>query len=86
MAKVKCGISVSVNNCAAGRHMTEEHPFRDMPQNLLHHWQLDEAEKHKAELNALLDGGAFIIGRNMFGPRGPEYDRCIAGCEPDPSA
>lgn len=79
MAKVKCGISVSVDNCAAGHHMTEEHPFGDMPQNLLHHWQLDEPEKHKAELHALLDGGAFIIGRNMFGPRGPEYDRSWQG-------
>ena len=74
-AKVKCGISVSVDNCAAGHHMTEEHPFGDMPENLLHHWQLDEPEKHKAEIDALLDAGAFIIGRNMFGPRGPEYDR-----------
>lgn len=79
MGKVKCGISVSVDNCVAGHHMTEEHPFGDMPQTLLHHWQLDEPEKHEAEYHALLDGGAFIIGRNMFGPRGPEYDRSWQG-------
>lgn len=59
--------------------MTEKHPFGDMPQNLLHHWQLDEPEKHKAEIDALLDAGAFIIGRGMYGPSGPEYDRSWPG-------
>ena len=26
MAKIKCSISVSVDNCVAGHHMTEERP------------------------------------------------------------
>jgi dihydrofolate reductase len=77
--KVKCGISVSVDNCVAGHNMTEEHPFGDMPQNLLHHWQLDEPEKHHAEYHSLLDAGAFILGRNMFGPTGPKYDKTWQG-------
>ncbi|HKT09100.1 MAG TPA: dihydrofolate reductase family protein [Gemmatimonadaceae bacterium] len=79
MAQVKCSISVSVDNCVAGHHMTEQRPFGDMPQNLLHHWQLDEPEKHAVEYRGLLDAGAFIIGRNMFGPRGAEYDRSCQG-------
>ena len=32
-----------------------------------------------AVVGALLDAGAFIIGRNMFGPRGAEYDHSWQG-------
>src|SRR6266542_4045278 len=42
---------------------------RDMPEDLLHHWMFDEPEKHKAELDALTDAGAFIMGSKMFGPK-----------------
>jgi dihydrofolate reductase len=79
--KVKCGISVSIDNCVAGHHMTEEHPFGNMQPELLHSWQFDKAEqgKHTAELKSLTDAGAFIIGRNMYGPIGPEYDKTWQG-------
>ena len=77
MAKVKCSISVSIDNCVAGHNMTEEHPFGDMSPELLHSWQFDKTEqgKHTAELKSLTDAGAFIIGRLMYGPTGPEYDK-----------
>ncbi|HSX01517.1 MAG TPA: dihydrofolate reductase family protein, partial [Candidatus Saccharimonas sp.] len=79
MSKVKCGIAISVDNCVAGHNMTEEHPFGDMPQNWLHQWMFDEPKKHKAELDSLLDAGAFIMGRNMFGPSGGDYDTTWRG-------
>jgi dihydrofolate reductase len=61
--------------------MTEEHPFGDMQPELLHNWQFDEAEqgKHTAELKSLTDAGAFIIGRNMYGPIGATYDKTWRG-------
>lgn len=60
--------------------MTEEKPFGDMPKNLLHHWMFDEPELHSKELAHLSSvAGAYIMGRNMFGPSGPEYDASWEG-------
>ena len=79
MGKVKCGISVTVDNCVAGHGMTEAKPFGDFPRELLHRWMFDEPEQHKAERASLTDAGAFIIGRNMYGPKGEEYDKTWQG-------
>jgi dihydrofolate reductase len=46
----------------------------DMPQHLLHHWMFDEPEKHKTELDSLMDAGAFIMGSKMFAPNGKIAD------------
>jgi hypothetical protein len=69
MNKVTCGISMSLDAFVAGPNQSFEKPFGDMPEDLLHHWMFDEPEKHKAELDALTDAGAFIMGSNMFGPK-----------------
>ena len=81
MAIVKCSVCVSVDNCMAGHHMTEEHPFGDMQKDLLFRWRSDKAEqgKHEAEMKSFLDAGAYIMGRNMFGPSGAEYDQTWQG-------
>jgi dihydrofolate reductase len=40
----------------------------------------DEPEKHKAEIAYQKDiAGAYIMGRNMFGPPGSEYDKSWQG-------
>ncbi len=69
MNKVHCSISMSLDGFVAGNNMTVERPFGDMPTDLLHHWMFDEPEKHQAELDAILDAGAFIMGSNMYGPK-----------------
>ncbi len=69
MNKVTCGISMSLDAFVAGPNQSFEKPFGDMPEDLLHHWMFDEPEKHQAELDALTDAGAFIMGSNMFGPK-----------------
>jgi dihydrofolate reductase len=74
MSKVTCGVSVSLDGFIAGENMTLEKPFGDMEPQLLHHWMFDEPEKHKAELDALTSAGAFIMGRNMFGPKNLQQD------------
>jgi dihydrofolate reductase len=68
MSKVTCGVAMSLDGFIAGNNMTLEKPFGDMPTQLLHQWMFNEPEKHKAELNALTDADAFIMGANMFGP------------------
>ncbi len=69
MKKVTCSISMSLDAFVAGPNQSFEKPFGDIPEDLLHHWMFDEPEKHQAEINALTDAGAFIMGSNMFGPK-----------------
>src|SRR5262249_2290558 len=69
MSKVACSISMSLDAFVAGNNMTFEKPFGDMPDDLFHHWMFDEPEKHRAELDAILDAGGFIMGSKMYGPK-----------------
>nr|BBH87092.1 deaminase reductase [Thermosporothrix sp. COM3] len=69
MNTVTCSIAMSLDGFVAGPNQSLEKPFGDIPENLLHRWMFDEPEKHQAELDALLDAGAFIMGSNMFGPK-----------------
>ena len=56
--------------------MSEEKPFGDISPHLLHRWQFDEPERNKEERAYLRSvAGANIMGRNMYGPAGPEYDK-----------
>ena len=78
--KVICGIAMSIDGFVAGHNMTEEKPFGDIPAGLLHKWMFDEPEKHADEIAELKDvAGAYIMGRNMFGPIGEEYDKTWKG-------
>jgi dihydrofolate reductase len=74
MAKVKCGIAVSLDGYVAGLNQRLAKPMGDIPKNLLHHWMFDEPEKHQLELDSLLDAGAFIMGSNMFVPKDKRDD------------
>ena len=69
MSKVTCSVSISLDNFMAAKNMTLEKPFGDMPTQLLHHWMFDEPEKHKTEVESLTSASAYIMGRNMFGPK-----------------
>jgi len=60
--KVTCGITMSLDAFVAGSNQSLEKPFRDIPENVLHGWMFEEPEKHQAQLHALTDAGAFIIG------------------------
>lgn len=80
MSKVISAVTLSVDGFVAGHGMTEQHPFGDIDENLLHGWMFDEPEKHQTELNEFaLVSGAYILGRNMYGPAGDEYDRSWKG-------
>jgi dihydrofolate reductase len=68
MSKVVCDISISADGYSAGRNQTEEHPFGDADESLLHGWMFDTANENRAELDAITAAKAFIMGRNMFGP------------------
>ncbi len=71
-AKVTSGITMSLDGFTAGLNQTFEKPFGDnFDSDLLDRWMFAEPEKqkHKKEIDAILDAGAFIMGSNMFGPQ-----------------
>ncbi len=79
MSRVTCHQSISVDGYAAGPNQTEERPFGDDGGDgwgdTLHSWMFDQAEENQADVHQGTDAGAFIMGRNMFGPVRGEWDR-----------
>jgi dihydrofolate reductase len=75
MGIVKCNIAITLDGYAAGLNQTEERPFGHVHEDRLHKWQFAEADKHAAVVEDIVDAGAFIMGRNMFGPVRGEWDR-----------
>jgi len=74
--KVTSGMAISVDGFTAGVNQSFEKPFGDnFDVDLLRRWMFAEPEKqkHKKEIDAILDAGAFIMGSNMFGPKDRRY-------------
>jgi len=74
MTEVVCDISVSADGYAAGPGQTLEQPFGTIEHNRLHNWMFDTPEENPAEIEGILDSGAFIMGRNMFSPGRGDWD------------
>lgn len=73
MGKVTCDMSISVDGFVAGPNQGVDAPFGEGAEGL-HRWMFEEAEANTAELKELNAAGAFIMGRNMFGPGRGEWD------------
>lgn len=68
MTKITCDIAMSLDGYVAGPNQSEENPLGEGVEQLLHAWMFDEPDENRAELDAIVDADAFIMGRNMFGP------------------
>lgn len=79
MGIVFTDIAVSADGFAAGPHQSEDSPMGEIAEGALHRWMFDTPEENKAELDGVLDAGATIMGRNMFGPVRGEWDRDWCG-------
>lgn len=74
MPEVVCDIAVSVDGYVAGPNQREEEPL-GVRGGLLHRWMFEQPEENAAELEKITASGAFVMGRNMFGPIRGEWDR-----------
>lgn len=74
MREVVSDISVSVDGYAAGPNQSRDLPFGVIGHNRLHDWMFEVPEENQSEIEAITDAGAFIMGRNMFGPDRGEWD------------
>jgi dihydrofolate reductase len=71
--KVVCDVSVSADGYVAGPGQTADKPFGEGPVDRLHAWMFDTPED-QAERNQIVSSGAFVMGRNMFGPIRGDWD------------
>jgi dihydrofolate reductase len=70
---VTCGITVSVDGFVAGPRQSQEHPLGEGSERL-HRWMFEQPEASAPEIAALTSAGAYIMGRNMFGPDRGAWD------------
>jgi dihydrofolate reductase len=79
MSRVTCNLSISADGYSAGPNQTEQRPFGDDGGDgwgdRLHAWMFDNAEENRTEVDQAANAGAYIMGRNMFGPVRGEWDR-----------
>ena len=68
MPAVVATMSLSLDGIGAGVNQTEERPFGEVPEDALHRWMFETPDENRPEIDAIVDAGAFIMGRHMFGP------------------
>lgn len=74
-SKVTCDMGLSVDGYVAGPNQRLDAPFGDgIDDNTLHAWMFEAADENAAEIAAITDAGAFIMGRNMFSPGRGAWD------------
>jgi dihydrofolate reductase len=74
MPKVTSDPAISLDGFIAGPDQDLEHPL-GVGGHALHRWHMGEAEQENAaEAAALVSAGAYVMGRNMFGPGRGEWD------------
>lgn len=72
--RVFCDISISADGYLAGSGQTADKPFGDGPVDRLHAWMFDTPDENQAEVDRIVSAGAFVMGRNMFGPIRGDWD------------
>jgi dihydrofolate reductase len=72
--RVFCDISVAADGYLAGPGQTADKPFGDGPVDRLHAWMFDTPDENQAEIDQVVAAGAFVMGRNMFGPVRGDWD------------
>ena len=75
MGIVYSDIAVSADGFVAGPRQSEASPMGEIEEGALHAWMFEGYEDNRAEVDAIVDSGATIMGRNMFGPVRGEWDR-----------
>jgi dihydrofolate reductase len=72
-------MAMSVDGFVAGTDQRLAEPFGDGPRGRLHRWMFEQPEANAAAIEAMNAAGAYIMGRNMFGPGRGAWDRAWRG-------
>ena len=79
MSLVTCDIAISVDGYSAGPNQSLENPMGEGGEHQLARWMFEQPDENAAAIEAILDAGAFIMGRNMFSPGRGEWDEAWNG-------
>lgn len=71
---VVCDVMISADGYVAGPGQSADKPFGDGPIEQLQAWRFETPDENKAEIARIVAAGAFVMGRNMFGPGRGEWD------------
>lgn len=74
MTFVFSDMAISADGFASGFNQTAQKPFGDCLMDDLLRWRFEGAEENAAEIDDIVNAGAFVMGRNMFGPDRGEFD------------
>jgi len=74
MTKITCDMAMSVDGFVAGPNQSLAEPFGEGVGDRLHRWMFDEPQANAAAIEAITAAGAYIMGRNMFGPGRDAWD------------
>lgn len=73
MGLVTADIAVTLDGYGAGPNQRFEAPFGDIAEDRLHSWMFAHAAENEAEIAAITEASAYIMGRNMFSPGRGEW-------------
>lgn len=79
MGIVTADISITLDGFGAAADQSLERPFGSIDENRLHSWMFDHGDDNAAEVAAIVDAGAFVMGRNMFDPGRGDWDPAWRG-------
>lgn len=79
MTFVFSDMAISADGFASGFNQTAQKPFGDCLMDDLLRWRFEGAEENAAEIDDIVNAGAFVMGRNMFGPDRGEFDQDWSG-------
>jgi dihydrofolate reductase len=74
MSKVTADMMITLDGYATGVGQSAERPFGDIDPGRMAAWMFDHADENAEEIAAMTVAGAFVMGRNMFGPDRGEWD------------
>jgi dihydrofolate reductase len=74
MTNVTCDIAMSIDGFVAGPNQSLDKPFGDGVGDRLHGWMFEEPDANAAAIEAMNAAGAYVMGRNMFGPGRGAWD------------
>ncbi|GGM24019.1 deaminase reductase [Promicromonospora citrea] len=83
MGILRADLSVSLDGYSAGHDQSLEHPFGsgtgERLDGWMAGWMFEHGDDHRAEVDAVVGAGAYIMGRNMFSPGRGAWDPAWTG-------
>jgi dihydrofolate reductase len=73
MPSITSDPGISLDGFIAGPDQSSEHPL-GVGGESLHRWMFEQPDENAAEIDAICSAGAYVMGRNMFGPDRGEWD------------